>query len=136
VVYCNDMKTENAKNAKNAEDTKKPWVKTIRRESGLIEHICEHGVGHPAYASVHWMEINGHHKMGVHGCDGCCTKPEWIVADLTEGIQKANEIIKNLIKKSRIEAPKKTIRESLREGIMLLINSHERSKDKKNKRRK
>jgi hypothetical protein len=29
----------------------------------------------------------------VHGCDGCCNKDEWILADLKEGVEKANDII-------------------------------------------
>jgi len=71
----------------------KPWQHTIRRETGLIENVCGHGVGHPAAASVHWMELNGHKSMGVHGCCGCCQTPEWQLADATEGYKKANEII-------------------------------------------
>ena len=71
----------------------KPWVRTIRRETGLIEHVCKCGVGHPAKGSVLWMKLNGIDGMGVHGCDGCCSKPEWIIADLTEGIEVANELL-------------------------------------------
>jgi hypothetical protein len=67
-----------------------PWVETIRRDSGLVEHVCEHGVGHPAYGSVHWMEINGMKGYGVHGCDGCCRAPAWVEADLREGLRIAN----------------------------------------------
>jgi hypothetical protein len=37
------------------------WQKIIREE-GRIEYICEHGVGH------------GNH---VHGCDGCCSRPDF-----------------------------------------------------------
>ena len=33
----------------------------VREFSGIVEWICEHGVGHP---------ITG----GVHGCCGCCSK--------------------------------------------------------------
>ncbi len=46
---------------------------TIRRETGLVEHVCEHGVGHPNHGSIIWMEENmGQDSWGVHGCDGCC----------------------------------------------------------------
>lgn len=38
-----------------------------RRECGKIEWICEHGVGHSDDES----------KDTVHGCDGCCSKPEF-----------------------------------------------------------
>jgi hypothetical protein len=36
--------------------------KTIRRETGLIEHICEHGCGHPNAGSVQYME---YHQSGA-----------------------------------------------------------------------
>jgi len=78
---------------KSREEYTAPWIKTIRRASGLIEHICEHGVGHPAYGSVDWMRINGMDGMGVHGCDGCCATQEWILADLTEGIRAGNKLL-------------------------------------------
>jgi hypothetical protein len=76
-----------------SDEGKHKWIKTIRRESGLIEHICEHGVGHPAIGSVHWMELNGFASMGAHGCDGCCRDPEWIKDDLMEGMFRANELL-------------------------------------------
>lgn len=75
--------------------------KTIRRETGLIEHICPHGIGHPNAGSIQYMEwywkvydsfefdyesmddkgsllnqipVEGPRKStwGIHGCDGCC----------------------------------------------------------------
>lgn len=79
---------------------KKPWKQTICRETGLIEHICkEHGVGHPAAASVHWAQINGNECMGVHGCCGCCQTPEWKLADAIEGYEKANELLLQAMRK-------------------------------------
>lgn len=78
-----------------------PWCSTIRRSSGLIEHICEHGVGHPAIGSVQFMELNGAEMMGVHGCDGCCHTPEWRLADALEGLKIANELLFNLIKEKK-----------------------------------
>lgn len=48
------------------------WTKCIR-ETGLIEHVCPHGVGHPDFRSIKEMEQR--HPTGywgVHGCDGCC----------------------------------------------------------------
>lgn len=84
------------------EDTPKyPWVETIRRESGLIEHICKHGVGHPAIGSVQFMELNGVEMMGVHGCDGCCHDPEWQLADAREGLLIANKMLFALIKEKK-----------------------------------
>lgn len=72
---------------------KLPWVRTIRRETGLIEHICKHGVGHPATGSVHWMELNGQTRFDVHGCDRCCQTPEWRLADALEGQRIANKLL-------------------------------------------
>ncbi len=73
----------------------KPWVQTIRRASGLVEHICEHGVGHPAIGSVMWLDLAGPEdakgSWGVHGCDGCCTTQEWMLADALEGLRIATE---------------------------------------------
>lgn len=59
-----------------------------RRETGLVEHICEHGMGHPNWGSALWCaERYGeadsddvrprtleevHSAWLVHGCDGCC----------------------------------------------------------------
>ena len=83
---------------------KKPWQQTIRRGSGLIENICEHGTGHPAAASVHWARINGNESMGVHGCCGCCQSPEGQLADATEGYEKANELLLQEMKKHKLLA--------------------------------
>lgn len=88
----------------------KPWKQTIRRASGLVEHVCEHNTGHPADASVHWMELNGNECMGVHGCCGCCQSPEWKLADAIEGYEKANELLLQAmrkIKRAGIEAIKR-----------------------------
>lgn len=54
---------------------------THRRETSLIEHICEHGVGHPNAGSMLRMdEIHGEGSKGtwgVHGCDGCCARDDF-----------------------------------------------------------
>jgi hypothetical protein len=72
-------------------------VKTIRRETGLIEAICEHGVGHPLYASVDWMDLVGsvgaRGSWGMHGCCGCCMDDEWQITTLQESVKIANRII-------------------------------------------
>lgn len=40
---------------------------------GLIERMCEHGVGHPDPDSVwYFRTIQGDDTAGIHGCDGCC----------------------------------------------------------------
>lgn len=43
------------------------------RENGLIEIICDHGIGHPSKLLTHPKFY-----YGTHGCDGCCSKPEWV----------------------------------------------------------
>lgn len=81
------------------------YIKTIRRETGLIEHICEHGIGHPAYASADWIARVYHKENSessleenrnawlVHGCDGCCQYDEWEIQSLKESVEIANQII-------------------------------------------
>lgn len=47
----------------------------LLRETGLVEHPCEHGVGHPCPDSAAYFDRALDHKPGtwsVHGCDGCC----------------------------------------------------------------
>lgn len=46
---------------------------TLFREEGLMERVCEHGVGHPDPDSLAFFESQGIKNMGIHGCDGCCT---------------------------------------------------------------
>jgi len=62
------------------------WPVT-RRETGLIEHLCPHGIGHPNPGSARWVaegfgmdndhtddEIDANESAWlVHGCDGCCS---------------------------------------------------------------
>jgi hypothetical protein len=54
---------------------KPKWaVRQLRRwdRYGLLEDICEHGIGHP---NIYWLDEHdpqGLKMMGVHGCDGCC----------------------------------------------------------------
>lgn len=55
---------------------KKPdWaVDQTIRASGLVEDICEHGIGHP---NVEWLkehDPDGTFGFAVHGCDGCCVQ--------------------------------------------------------------
>ena len=78
-----------------------PWIQTIRRSSGLVEHIDKDGVGHPALGSVIWMELNGIEGMGIHGCNGACHDPTWRLADALEGLKIANELLFNLIKEKK-----------------------------------
>jgi hypothetical protein len=53
--------------------TKNDLRKTdLVREDGRIEKVCEHGVGHPIGHLHKWESW-----MGVHGCDGCCSKAQF-----------------------------------------------------------
>ncbi len=48
-----------------------------RRETGLLEQMCEHGIGHPTQASAKEIAKQYKHHVKVwmaHGCDGCCQK--------------------------------------------------------------
>ncbi len=39
-----------------------------RSDRGLMERLCEHGVGHPDPDEIN-LGLGG---RAVHGCDGCC----------------------------------------------------------------
>lgn len=64
--------------------TEKPecdWPTHWREDRGLMERVCDHGIGHPAIEHMEYLkdldEKNGtdHAKWeGIHGCDGCCFK--------------------------------------------------------------
>lgn len=47
-----------------------------RRDRGLMERICRHGIGHPDPDQWdHWIEVLGEEEanaMLIHGCCGCC----------------------------------------------------------------
>lgn len=40
-----------------------------RGDRGIIERICDHGIGHPDPDEI---SLNK-----VHGCDGCCVPSNW-----------------------------------------------------------
>ena len=54
------------------------------RETGLVERICEHGVGHPDPDSAAWFDefgpVGSRGTWTSHGCDHCCTNP-WRTLD-------------------------------------------------------
>ena len=55
------------------------WTKLVR-ETGLIEHVCEHGVGHPDEASAHLVAErlgHPHSTWTTHGCEGCCSRDDF-----------------------------------------------------------
>jgi hypothetical protein len=49
----------------------KDWTQN-KRETGLIEWVCPHGIGHPAPAEYQIYAEMRKSEWNVHGCDGCC----------------------------------------------------------------
>lgn len=43
-----------------------------REDRGILERICEHGVGHPDYDSALYLDSIGESVQNIHGCDFCC----------------------------------------------------------------
>jgi hypothetical protein len=47
-----------------------------RSDRGLMERVCEHGVGHPDPDHLYYVRITHGEKWervgAVHGCCGCC----------------------------------------------------------------
>lgn len=73
-----------------------PYLKSIRRENGLIENVCEHGVGHPSYGSAHFQSLWRDQDVDpwlIHGCDGCCRTLEWKEYALRNSVEASNQIV-------------------------------------------
>ncbi len=57
--------------------TLKP-IQAIRRASGLIEYICDCGVGHPHPDSVkNFKKYFPNRVPTIHGCCGCCSSEDF-----------------------------------------------------------
>lgn len=56
----------------------KDWPRNWRNDRGLMERICEHGVGHPDPDHLGYIfRTQGSNAMmieSIHGCCGCCHK--------------------------------------------------------------
>lgn len=39
---------------------------------GILERLCQHGVGHPDYDSALYLTSIGAEAQNIHACDGCC----------------------------------------------------------------
>jgi len=52
-------------------------INQIIRETGLVEDICMHGIGHPNAEWLAKYDPDGKLGFSVHGCDGCCSKAMW-----------------------------------------------------------
>lgn len=52
------------------------WPLNWRNDTGVMERICPHGVGHPDPDDAAFnIRMNLAH-MNIHGCDGCCRRKE------------------------------------------------------------
>lgn len=85
------------------------WT-THRREHGLVEHICQHGVGHPNHGSALWIaeawfkklteagdepELDSLYRAElIHGCDGCCGRDDF-PGTLFDSLRHAHELIRD-----------------------------------------
>lgn len=52
------------------------WPLNWRQDKGVMERICEHGIGHPDPDGAAYNERAGRGYLNVHGCCGCCQTPE------------------------------------------------------------
>jgi len=90
-----------------AEDAPRPrgrgkWTE-IRRETGLVEYVCEHGVGHPAVGSALWQaetRREDEEAWMIHGCDGCCARDDF-PGTAIESLKRAHQIIRDLKRRFR-----------------------------------
>ena len=53
------------------------WEMNWRSDTGVMERICEHGVGHPDPDHMAYvLSLDpGNAWQGSHGCCGCCIPP-------------------------------------------------------------
>lgn len=52
------------------------WPTLWRGDIRIMERTCPHGVGHPDPDDLTYQLSLGRDYVGVHGCDGCCARPE------------------------------------------------------------
>lgn len=48
------------------------WPMNWRGDTGVMERLCAHGVGHPDPDATTFAKAHGRGWYGIHGCDGCC----------------------------------------------------------------
>lgn len=56
------------------------WPQNWRSDRGIMERICEHGVGHPDPDDPKSKDK----YEAVHGCDGCCVYVSPFIEDVIE----------------------------------------------------
>lgn len=50
------------------------WEQYWRSDRGIMERICpDNGIGHPDPDD---FRVRTHRDTGIHGCDGCCRRPD------------------------------------------------------------
>lgn len=54
------------------------WPLNWRGDRNIMERTCVHGVGHPDPDDV---KVRSQEGYGIHGCDGCCRRPDGWVLD-------------------------------------------------------
>ncbi|WP_086847020.1 hypothetical protein [Amycolatopsis kentuckyensis] len=55
------------------------WPQVWRNDRYLMERLCPHGIGHPDpdhLAHMRSTAPDAADGQGVHGCDGCCFRPD------------------------------------------------------------
>ena len=52
-----------------SEHSMRGFMQSWREDIGVMERICEHGIGHP---DPDEFKLTTGEYDGVHGCDGCC----------------------------------------------------------------
>jgi len=69
-----------------------------RVDRQMLEHHCEHGIGHPCRAGLDFAAIIGLVSDGVHGCDGCCEFADAVdeTDDLDDTLQYLTEAVHSL----------------------------------------
>jgi len=50
----------------------KDWLMVWRSDKGVMERVCEHGVGHPDPDDAAYNTKIEKSYLNIHGCDGCC----------------------------------------------------------------
>lgn len=48
------------------------WPLNWRDDTGVMERVCPHRIGHPDPDALAHLASVGAGWAGVHGCDGCC----------------------------------------------------------------
>lgn len=53
------------------------WPMVWRGDIGVMERMCEHGIGHPDPDDLahRRAKYGTTHGLDLHGCDGCCSDP-------------------------------------------------------------